>query len=65
MQITVKETPAGWLVQDGETMGPFSKQRAMDLAEGMVVAIRTHTEKSVDIVIEEATPPRSSAKARG
>ena len=59
MQIVVTETTAGWVVRDGETMGPFSKQRAMDLAEGMAVAIRTHTDKTVEIVVLEAAQTTS------
>jgi hypothetical protein len=38
---TVREFPGGWVVEDGVTIGPyFSKARALDLAEGMALAIR-------------------------
>ena len=62
MQIVVTETAAGWVVKDGETMGPFSRQRAMDLAEGMAVAIRTHTDKTVEIIVLAAAQPASAVR---
>jgi len=38
---TVREFPAGWVVEGGVTTGPFvSRDRALDLAEGMALAIR-------------------------
>lgn len=36
MVLVVREDSCGWVVEDGVVMGPFiSKERAMDLAEGM------------------------------
>jgi hypothetical protein len=41
MIFTVRESPGGWIVQSGATNGPFlSKARALDLAEGMALAIQ-------------------------
>jgi hypothetical protein len=38
---TVVEEATGWFVNGGDPLGPFlSKERAMDLAVGMVAAIR-------------------------
>ena len=37
----VREMKGGWIVVDGTTNGPFfSKMRAVDLAEGMALAVR-------------------------
>ena len=55
MKITVSLAAGGWIVTDGETLGPFSKQRALDLAEGMAVAIRTHLNEEVEIVVLDQT----------
>ena len=61
MQVIVREAKGGWIVTDGETIGPFSRQRALDLAEGMVIAIRTHTRLDAQLVVEDPstiTPSR-------
>ena len=51
MKIEVKRTPAGWIVIDGTTMGPFAiKSRAIDLAEGMAQALRSNGE-IVELII--------------
>ena len=54
LKITVKPAAGGWTVTDGETLGPYSKQRALDLAEGMAVAIRTHTDQTVEVIVLES-----------
>ena len=52
MKIELKRTPAGWIVVDGTTMGPFAlKARAVDLAEGMVEALREAGE-TVELVVD-------------
>lgn len=52
---TVVEETTGWFVKGADRLGPFfSKQRAMDLAEGMVAALRASGE-TADLVVE----PRS------
>ena len=52
MKIEVKRTPAGWIVVDGTTIGPFAiKSRAIDLAEGMVEALREAGE-TVELVVD-------------
>jgi hypothetical protein len=60
MKIEVKKTPAGWIVVDGATIGPFAlKSRAIDLAEGMVAALRAAGE-TVELVVD----PERAAQAR-
>jgi hypothetical protein len=55
MKIVVKKVKTGWIVHDGTEMGPFtSRQRAMDLAEGMVIALREHV-GDVELVIDEGS----------
>ena len=56
MKITVAPAPGGWTVRDGETLGPFSKQRALDLAEGMAIAMRAHMNEVVEIVVLDTGP---------
>jgi hypothetical protein len=52
MKIEVKHTPIGWIVVDGVTMGPFAiRSRAIDLAEGMVQALRSSGE-TVELIVE-------------
>lgn len=42
MVVIVRRSPEGWYVEDGSTSGPyFSRDRAVDLAEGMVAAVRS------------------------
>lgn len=49
----VRSTPSGWVVQDGTPLGPFhTKEQALDLARGMVAAIR-RSGLEADYVIEE------------
>ncbi len=53
MKIEVKKTPAGWIVIDGTTMGPFAiKSHATDLAEGMTRTLRAAGEV-VELIIEQ------------
>ncbi|MDB5424459.1 MAG: hypothetical protein JWQ29_1875 [Phenylobacterium sp.] len=41
MTIEITKEPEGWFVTGRDSIGPFfSRQRATDLAEGMVAAIR-------------------------
>jgi hypothetical protein len=50
---TVRETELGWIVVGANTMGPyFSRERAMDLAEGMVSAINATGAKAVLVLAE-------------
>jgi hypothetical protein len=52
MTFTVVEEATGWFVKGADRLGPFfSKQRAMDLAEGMVAALRASGE-TADLVVE-------------
>ncbi len=62
MQIKVEETAAGWTVHDGATLGPFSRQRAMDLAEGMLVALREHTTEPVELIVVHRAAPKPVAQ---
>ncbi len=64
MKIVVIETRAGWIVRDGVEMGPFSsRQRAVDLAEGMVQTLREHGEDA-ELVFAE-TPIVGAVAERG
>lgn len=47
----VRETAAGWLVEDGRTFGPFaSREQAMNLAFGMAQVLKEAGESaSVEI----------------
>jgi hypothetical protein len=52
MVFTVIEDATGWFVKGSDRLGPFfSKERAMDLAEGMVAAIRASGEEA-HLVVE-------------
>ena len=65
LTFTVVEEATGWFVNGGDPLGPFfSKQRALDLAEGMVTAIRACGEEA-ELVVETRswTPPRSTIRA--
>ena len=62
---TVVEEATGWFVNGGDPLGPFfSKQRAIDLAEGMVTAIRACGEEA-ELVVESRswTPSRLAFRA--
>jgi hypothetical protein len=49
---TIVEEATGWFVHGADRLGPFySKQRAYDLAEGMVSAIRACGEEA-ELVVE-------------
>lgn len=51
----VRPTPSGWVVQDGTPIGPFrTKQQALDLAEGMVAAIRRSGLEADYVIVDEA-----------
>ena len=56
---TVVEEETGWFVNGAEPMGPFfSHARALDLAQGMVSAIRaTGAEAELSIEGRSWTPP--------
>ena len=63
---TIVEEATGWFVNGGGPLGPsFSKQRAVDLAEGMVSAIRACGEEA-ELVLEPRswTPLRPALRAR-
>ena len=47
----VRNTPAGWIVSNSQSHGPFiGRQRALDLAEGMTAVLRSHGQAArVDI----------------
>jgi hypothetical protein len=48
----VQELAGGWVVVDGMTNGPFSsKIRAVDLAEGMALAVRATGQTARVVVI--------------
>jgi len=48
----VRKTHAGWLVEaPGHTCGPFSREKAFNLAEGMVDAVRLTGERA-ELIIE-------------
>ena len=54
LSFTVFETHEGWFVGGLHPIGPFfSKERAVDLAEGMVAAILA-TGEDANLVVEEA-----------
>ncbi len=53
MKIVVSQVKGGWSVHDGVAMGPFpSRQRALDLAEGIVKSLRDHGE-TVELVVKD------------
>jgi hypothetical protein len=61
---TVVLETTGWFVHGADRLGPFfSRQRAMDLAEGMVTAIRA-TGEDAELVVEPRTWSSSSAAFR-
>ena len=52
MVFTIIEEATGWFVKGSDRLGPFfSRERAVDLAEGMVAAIRASGEEA-DLVFE-------------
>jgi hypothetical protein len=63
MKFTVFEETTGWFVRGGHSLGPFfSKQRAVDLAEGMVSALRAVGEDAEIFIAAHPDPaPLSSA----
>lgn len=66
MVFTVVEEATGWFVNGGESLGPFfSQERALDLAHGMVAAIRAMGEEA-ELVVEPRswTPPGAVLAAR-
>jgi len=57
VEFRVKRTAAGWVVVGVETYGPFvTKDQAVDLARGMVSAVRA-TGKDAQLVVEGDGPP--------
>ena len=50
--LLMRQTAAGWVVESaGHACGPFSRDNALNLAEGMVAAVRL-TGESAELVIE-------------
>ena len=65
MVFTVVEEATGWFVNGGESLGPFfSKERALDLAQGMVTAIRAMGEEA-ELVVEARSWTPSGAVVTG
>jgi hypothetical protein len=61
MIFTVVEEATGWFVNGGESLGPFfSRERALDLAHGMVAAIRAMGEEA-ELVVEPRSWTRPGA----
>ena len=61
---TVSEEPIGWFVQGHDKIGPFfSKETALDLAEGMVSALRAAGEDA-DMRIAARPDPAALAPER-
>jgi hypothetical protein len=57
MIFTVSEEPVGWFVQGHDKIGPFfSKQTAVDLAAGMVSALRAAGEAADMCIAGRPTP---------
>jgi len=64
---TVVEEATGWFVNGGDPLGPFlSRERAQDLAEGMVAAIRACGEEA-ELVVEHRSwsRPRPASETAG
>jgi hypothetical protein len=63
---TVVEEAAGWFVNGGDPLGPFfSHERALDLAQGMVAAIRASGgDAELGVQGRSWTPPGAVAAAR-
>ena len=61
VEFCVRKTLAGWVVVSAETHGPFvTRDQAVDLARGMVSAVRA-TGKEAELIIEdEIAPPASN-----
>ena len=61
IEFRVKRTLAGWVVESAATYGPFLvKDQAVDLARGMVSAVRA-TGKDAKLIIEGDNPPPTVA----
>jgi hypothetical protein len=66
MTIKITKEPAGWFVTGQDPIGPFfSRQRATDLAEGMVAAIRASGEDVRLVAHDPAALPGGLATAAG
>jgi hypothetical protein len=64
LTFTVVEEATGWFVKGADRLGPFfSKQRAMDLAVGMVAAIQACGEDA-ELVVEARSWTPSHPPAR-
>lgn len=61
VEFRVKRTLAGWVVVSADTYGPFvAKDQAIDLARGMISAVRA-TGKDAELIVEgEAAPPAAT-----
>jgi hypothetical protein len=61
VEFRVRRTPAGWVVVGIETYGPFvARDQAVDLARGMVSAVRA-TGKDAELIVEDdAAPPAAT-----
>jgi hypothetical protein len=61
IEFRVKKTLAGWVVESASTYGPFvARDQAIDLARGMISAVRA-TGKEAKLIVEGDTPPPASA----
>ncbi len=50
----VRRVPAGWVVEDHFTSGPFvAKDHALNLAEGMALALRQQGQDASVVVIDD------------
>jgi hypothetical protein len=58
IEFRVRRTVDGWVVVSAATHGPFAaKDQAVDLARGMVSAVRATGRDAELIVEDEAAPP--------
>jgi len=61
IEFRVKKSLAGWVVESASTYGPFvARDQAIDLARGMISAVRA-TGKEAELIVEGDTPPGASA----
>lgn len=57
IRFTISEDDSGWFVGGHDKIGPFfSKQRAVDLAEGMVSALRASGQDAEMIIAAHPDP---------
>jgi len=59
IEFRVRRTDDGWIVVSGETYGPLpTREKALDLAYGMVTAVRS-SGREARVVIEDDPSPRA------